>query len=222
MEVIFNLTKDHTAVKENPMFTQASKDDGFHDKLRTVQVLTEYGICYMTNSLFTMHLNAIDQIRGIYNPNLTVPERNLNLKSSFFDDDVGFLSNFLPIAVNVHIHGFGEVMNPVKSHGFQRRITKSYFLGSIELISEKGLKEGTSIRQRNCRYPEENNLEYYPVYTETLCLQECRLNLVHRLCGCIPHFYPKSLTNKASNKKICSYNDLKSCFSNTSMIGEFS
>ncbi|KAL5280679.1 hypothetical protein ACFFRR_004600 [Megaselia abdita] len=212
MELIFNLTKDYTTLKETPINTETSKEQYSVEKLRTVPILTEHGICYMTNSMFTIHLNAFDMIHGIYKPNYSIEEKNVLVKSAFFDDDVGFLSSNMPGSVNVHIHGFGEVMNPVKSHGFQSQITKTYSFGSIELVSENGLKEGSSVRQRNCRYPQENNLEYYPVYTETLCLQECRLKLVHRLCDCIPHFYPKSLKKDGLKRKICSYNELKDCF----------
>lgn len=221
MEVIYNLTKDYTTLKENELITETSTEEEYRVNLTTFPVLTEYGICYMTNSKFTVHLNAHDMIHGLYRPNHTVAEKYLIVQSAFFDEDVGFISRNIPTSINVHLHGFGEVMNPVKSQGFQKNIRKTFSLGSIELVSEKGLKEGSLIRQRNCRYPEENYLEYYPVYTETLCLQECRLNLVHKLCGCIPHFYPRNLKKKNSNKRICHYKELKDCLEYNGRIGEF-
>lgn len=48
----------------------------------------------------------------------------------------------------------------------------------------------TSIAQRRCRFKSESNLTHFPIYTRGLFMQECRLELVYELCGCIPHFYP--------------------------------
>lgn len=48
----------------------------------------------------------------------------------------------------------------------------------------------TSILQRRCRFNSETNLKHFQIYTEQLCIQECRLELVYKHCGCIPHFYP--------------------------------
>lgn len=220
MQVIYNLTTDYTKLKKDPLVTMTAIKQGFDVNLTTVPVLTEYGICYMTNNMFTKHLNAHDMIHGIYKPNLSIPDHLLTTSSAFFDDDAGYIAQNIPSSINSYIHGFGEVMNPTKSHGFQNNVTNTFFMGSIELVSEKGLKEGSSVRQRNCRYPEESNLEYYPVYTETLCQQECRLNLVNSLCNCIPHFYPKSLRNTDSNKRICHYNELKACLKDRRRVGE--
>lgn len=49
---------------------------------------------------------------------------------------------------------------------------------------------GASVDQRKCRFQHESNLTHFPVYTRNICIQECRLNLVYKLCKCIPHFYP--------------------------------
>lgn len=221
MNVIYSLTKDYLTLREKPLITEISANEGNRVLLKMVPVLTEYGICYMTNSQFSIHLNAFDMIHGIYQPNFSLTEEEIMVKSTFFDDDVGVNTRNMPYSVNVHVHGFGEVMNPVKSHGYQSNVTKTFSFGSFELVSEKGLKDGSSVRQRNCRYPDENYLEYYPVYTETLCLQECRLNLVHRLCNCIPHFYPKNLKYENSNKRICHYKELQSCLKDAGRVGGF-
>lgn len=70
-----------------------------------------------------------------------------------------------------------------------------------------------SISQRGCRYRYENNLDNYPVFTKGMCQQECRLNLVHKLCGCVPHFYP----NRGANRKVvCHYRQLMTCVANYS------
>lgn len=66
----------------------------------------------------------------------------------------------------------------------------------------------TTVRQRHCRFVTESNLTHFKIYSRGLCMQECRLNLVYRLCGCIPHFYPNQscLFNSISTFAFCSNN----------------
>lgn len=57
-------------------------------------------------------------------------------------------------------------------------------------ISQCHHHRDTGVSQRHCRFNSESNLTHFSIYTRGLCLQECRLKLVYKLCGCIPHFYP--------------------------------
>lgn len=72
-----------------------------------------------------------------------------------------------------------------------------------------------SIGQRGCRFRDESDLLHFPVYTKGLCQQQCRLDMVQRLCGCIPHFYPNRIENP---KTVCDYKQLMNCVANYSGI----
>lgn len=85
------------------------------------------------------------------------------------------------------------------------------------------------MERRHCRFNSESNLTHYQIYTRGLCLQECRLNLVHKLCHCIPHFYPNRsmiatilayamthiililLFSVHKPKRVCHYQELIDC-----------
>lgn len=66
---------------------------------------------------------------------------------------------------------------------------------SVEVLASEDFQKSTTIAQRGCRFLSESNLTYFDVYTKGLCLQECRINLAYKFCGCIPHFYPNRGTN---------------------------
>ncbi|XP_031616801.1 uncharacterized protein LOC116336800 [Contarinia nasturtii] len=87
-----------------------------------------------------------------------------------------------------------------------------YVLYLIDVLNEYVLlkiNRSTKIAQRHCRFNSESNLTHYTIYTEQLCVQECRLELVYSLCGCIPHFYPNRLLNP---KPVCSWKILIPCY----------
>ena len=42
---------------------------------------------------------------------------------------------------------------------------------------------------RKCRYPNENNLEYFDDYTPSYCRMNCRIRSALELCNCKPFFY---------------------------------
>ncbi|XP_021942802.1 pickpocket protein 28-like isoform X2 [Zootermopsis nevadensis] len=52
--------------------------------------------------------------------------------------------------------------------------------------------QALSIKQRKCRFPDENDLRTSPVYTFNFCRMECRRRIAWRKCKCIPHFYRKT------------------------------
>lgn len=139
----------------------------------------------------------------------------------------GSTNNFLYFTCSSH-----EIL---VDKNFQRYIFHIYSAKFILLIMQcKSICldfSDTSIDQRHCRFPSESNLKHYPVYTRGLCIQECRLELVYKTCGCIPHFYPNrsehhlhesdieylfnnpkfSFYTVINSKPVCSYKKLKEC-----------
>lgn len=45
-----------------------------------------------------------------------------------------------------------------------------------------------SPKKRNCLYPKEKHLDFFPEYSETSCVLECAWSRAARECGCVPWF----------------------------------
>uniref|UniRef100_A0A182ILU4 Amiloride-sensitive sodium channel n=1 Tax=Anopheles atroparvus TaxID=41427 RepID=A0A182ILU4_ANOAO len=166
MTLIYNLTRDLTRIDDTELRVRTQSNLEF---LRTYQTLTEYGICYTTNSFISSNLTA----RLIFYHS---PYETLNI------------AKFQPLTTEAH----------------------EYETFSIEIVTTKDFKADTTISQRGCRFTYESNLTHYSIYTKDICLQECRIQLAYKLCGCIPHFYPNPAG--PNSKKVCHYKQLMKCF----------
>lgn len=111
----------------------------------------------------------------------------MNIHSPFETFDIGRKSFYADYAIQYHCYGT-EI---TADKNFQE-----YFLFQTKYQSEIYINENsfffrsTRVSQRHCRFNDESNLTHYDIYTQGLCIQECRINLVFSLCQCIPHFYP--------------------------------
>lgn len=47
----------------------------------------------------------------------------------------------------------------------------------------------TEISERNCVFTWEKSLKYFANYSYDNCLTECRLDIIKKLCGCVPFIY---------------------------------
>ncbi|ALC39281.1 ppk10 [Drosophila busckii] len=209
MELIYNLTFDGTY---EPIERQRihCTDGQIHIGVR--QVLTEYGICYLSNSYLSEEYSSRYFIFGLY------PEYNKYLHANrfvqvkigtFFEKDVGFtIMGFDTEAIDTYMHSPFEVMKVDNNFGYTVEGT-SYEPESEEITADANLEKEASISQRKCRFYHESNLTHFPIYTRNICQQECRLNLAYKICRCIPHFYPNNIRNP---KPVCNYRVLKSCF----------
>lgn len=45
------------------------------------------------------------------------------------------------------------------------------------------------IHQRDCAFPGEVPLKYFPQYSDTNCYTECNIQKAKLECGCVPYFY---------------------------------
>ncbi|PSN55529.1 hypothetical protein C0J52_18015 [Blattella germanica] len=50
--------------------------------------------------------------------------------------------------------------------------------------------EEVSIDKRQCRFPDENNLKVYPIYSPAGCIVNCRKDLQLKYCNCTSYFMP--------------------------------
>lgn len=98
------------------------------------------------------------------------------------------------IRLNSHVRQRRLLLKMIcKGTGFLPKIFTIYCSPIFRVPNDNSIQifyRRTSISQRQCRFNSESNLTHYPIYTRGLCLQECRLNMVYKQCGCIPHFYP--------------------------------
>ncbi|KAJ0175159.1 hypothetical protein K1T71_009300 [Dendrolimus kikuchii] len=61
-----------------------------------------------------------------------------------------------------------------------------------------------SINLRKCRFHYERYYQRYPFYTYNVCLLECRIKMILKLCGCVPHFY-----KPLAHDRICNLDELR-------------
>ncbi|XP_037959283.1 uncharacterized protein LOC119688687 [Teleopsis dalmanni] len=211
MELIYNLTVDNTFQNISDMKhiysrIYGSSGDGF---LHSRQILTEYGLCYNLNTLLDTSYSATYFIFGKHPE---VPKKGRNFLSSkwgnYFEEEMIYnFEGFISTPIDTFIHSPFEVMQVDHNMGYTLD-PMTYEVECLEIITEVGFKTGASISQRQCRFLHESNLTHFPIYTKNLCLQECRLNLIYKLCKCIPHFYPNRVSNP---KPVCDYRTLREC-----------
>lgn len=92
----------------------------------------------------------------------------------------------------VYIHGAEEIIDIgtelVMTNSEDGTFIQVYLSVSSSLFTSDAAKK-LNVQQRNCRLINESNLKHSPVYSYTLCRNECRIQLSLKICKCIPHFY---------------------------------
>uniref|UniRef100_A0A182WGM4 Sodium channel protein Nach n=1 Tax=Anopheles minimus TaxID=112268 RepID=A0A182WGM4_9DIPT len=209
MNIIYNLTRDLTRLADTELRVRTQSNLEF---LRTYQTLTEYGICYTTNSFVSSNLTASLLLTGKQSPlddfYLSRVVHNVRY-GNLFDGDITYSFIGFEPPITIFYHSPYETLNIAKYQPLTNE-AHEYETFSIEIVTTKDFKEDTTISQRGCRFHYESNLTHYSIYTKGICLQECRIQLADKLCGCIPHFYPNPDGPRA--KKVCHYRQLMKCF----------
>uniref|UniRef100_A0A182NBU8 Sodium channel protein Nach n=1 Tax=Anopheles dirus TaxID=7168 RepID=A0A182NBU8_9DIPT len=209
MQVIYNLTRDLSRLDDTELRVRTQSNLEY---LRTYQTLTEYGICYTTNSFISSNLTASLLLTGrqpppddFYSTRVVHNVRYGNL----FDGDITYSFIGFEPPISIFYHSPYETLNIAKYQPLTNE-AHEYETFSIEIVTTKDFKEDTTISQRGCRFHYESNLTHYSIYTKGICLQECRIQLAYKLCQCIPHFYPNPEGPRA--KTVCHYKQLMKCF----------
>ncbi|KAI9583924.1 hypothetical protein GQX74_010259 [Glossina fuscipes] len=212
MQLIYNLTGDNTLrfVADIPSFMDKIHTISGEFIIGTRQILTEYGLCYMTNSMLSDKYSSRYMVEGkLPDKDIQTSPSHISVKKcSYFENDVNYnVLGFDMSPINVFLHSPFDVMKADQNLGYtgeslQLRVT------SMEIVTEDKFEFGADIKRRKCRFQHESNLTHFPIFTRNLCQQECRLSLVFKVCKCIPHFYAKSVSHP---KPVCDYKTLKNC-----------
>jgi acid-sensing ion channel, other len=187
MMLIYNLTEDLT--KRGTSLDDNVRSVSGEKFLYVFQVLTENGICYSTTNHVARSISTASLLQG-KDP---FPDKNDSItevrKVNIFEGDVNV--NFLGFSTDVqsYFHSSYEILNVARGLGWTNE-SYDFDVQAVDIITSDQFRDTTFISQRGCRFPSESNLTHYKYYSKQLCFSECRLNLVMKHCGCIPHFYP--------------------------------
>jgi len=66
------------------------------------------------------------------------------------------------------------------------------FYIKINEISNEDEVRSVDISKRSCRFYDENYMDFYPVYSTSACLINCRKELQLKLCNCTSYFMPNA------------------------------
>ncbi|XP_052742628.1 uncharacterized protein LOC112055791 [Bicyclus anynana] len=168
---------------------------------RTISIdisMNEIGICHVINS----NVAAFDEP---YSWNADFATKNYvkkNMELSIFEVDLfTLITDYAPV-YKVYIHGPDEV--PLTGSSFNYDVEGFMSFGlSVRSTRISDELRYQSLRLRKCRFTHEPISERYPVYSYNHCILECRIKMILRLCGCVPHFY-----KPLDNERVCYISEL--------------
>ncbi|XP_069360491.1 sodium channel protein Nach-like [Maniola hyperantus] len=163
--------------------------------------MTEMGMCHVINSNVAIFDNPHNWNSAAIAAETYVKK---NIELSIFEADFFTLITNYESVYKVFIHGPDEVT----------MTTGSSFIFDVEGFISFGLSvwstriseelRNKSLRLRKCRFTHEPISKRYPVYSFNHCILECRIKMILRICGCIPHFY-----KPLNNERVCYISELK-------------
>ncbi|XP_039758847.1 sodium channel protein Nach-like [Pararge aegeria] len=163
--------------------------------------MTEMGMCHVINSNVAIFDRPFNWNR-VNTTADTYVKKNMDI-SIFEADFVTIITDYASI-YKVFIHDPDEVtMTTGSSFTFDVEGVVSFGLSvwSTRISEELRYK---SLRIRKCRFNHEPISKRYPVYSFNHCILECRIKMILRICGCVPHFY-----KPLSYERICNIPELK-------------
>ncbi|XP_013140291.1 PREDICTED: uncharacterized protein LOC106104709 [Papilio polytes] len=181
-------------------FDKHALTTNFNYSLYIQSAMTEFGMCHVINS----NVAVFDDPLKWRSDNVNYVKTNVEL--SAFDAD--FYADVIndDVVSHIYVHSPNEPMistfpsYTVDSDGF---MTYGFQIWSTKISKEL---RSASIQVRQCRFLDEPISTRYPVYSYNNCLLECRIQLIKKLCGCVPHFYKIT-----GNERTCKLSEL-TCF----------
>ncbi|XP_021937646.1 sodium channel protein Nach-like [Zootermopsis nevadensis] len=155
---------------------------------------TELGVCYSINNLQTK--------------NRSDPETFIDLKSNR-STGPGILRLDLKTTAKVYIHSRTDVPNlnteqtDVIALESKPKSQDEVFLVVHDTENEEGVRH-VGAERRKCNFPWEGRPEYYPQYSYSACIVECRRRTEMALCNCTRHLLPPA----GKTGKACDINNI--------------
>ncbi|XP_061379611.1 uncharacterized protein LOC116768211 [Danaus plexippus] len=178
---------------ENNVFTTNNKW-----LLSIEPAMTEMGMCYVINS----NVAVYDVPRKTNAPVPEYVKKNIDL--SLYDIDFFTVFTNYKDIYKVFIHSPDDIsMTTTSSFLFDVEGAMSFGL-SVQTTRISDELRYTSLQLRKCRFTNEPISKRYPIYSHSHCIMECRIKMIQRLCGCVPHFY-----RTLDNERICYINELQ-------------
>ncbi|CAH2087093.1 unnamed protein product [Euphydryas editha] len=164
--------------------------------------MTEMGMCHVINSNVAIYDRPHSWITGT-TANVTTYIKN-NIELSVFEADfVTEIRNYSNV-FKVFIHSPEEVTTSItSSFGFEVEGIITFGLSVWSSRISDALRY-TPRFLRKCRFSHEPISNRYPIYSYGHCILECRIKMIQKLCGCVPHFY-----KPLSHERICYVSELQ-------------
>ncbi|XP_059055766.1 sodium channel protein Nach-like [Achroia grisella] len=159
--------------------------------------MTEMGICHVINSNVAVFDNPL-----LRKNNLEYVKKNIDL--SIYDRDFFIQISDYANVYKVYIHHPDEIATSTTPSYIVNNEGFTYFGVQVRSTRASSKLRDIPLSYRNCRFFDEPVGERYPVYSYNHCMLECRIQMIIKLCGCVPHFY-----KYMDNEKICELSDLK-------------
>ncbi|KAF6200687.1 hypothetical protein GE061_005131 [Apolygus lucorum] len=150
----------------------------FNCCLHFLPVKTEIGTCFSLNSKHTTPIEGVEELHLISNKQ-TGPGK---IELSVFE------------AIKLFVHSPEDVPN--LNHPQEEKVILNWgvvfdmVLHVVEIENDPSLNE-VSVRQRNCRFPDENILQTHNYYSYSACVVDCRIKFGIKMCNCTHHHMPE-------------------------------
>ncbi|XP_065086707.1 sodium channel protein Nach-like [Ochlerotatus camptorhynchus] len=165
----------------NQIHVNVTLSNGMEAKFH--RIISELGVCYTFNSAILRYLSVGTNVSNNSSQEL--------VEISIIERETTAALNNLSCNGNIFYHGPFEVPTflkklvvPSSASAFVKMSFKPVIIMADATI------ENLYVKQRNCRYPHESNLQLFPeIYSYSLCSLECKLTQFLETCGCVPHLY---------------------------------
>ncbi|KAE8738754.1 hypothetical protein FOCC_FOCC015764 [Frankliniella occidentalis] len=147
-------------------------------------IFTEHGFCYTFNLRFNETEWPYDYNRRPVFTKEFIQETDMTWSMAVDTND----AQNNTISVYIGSNDDLPTLDMAPQHVWNRRIARLSFDAKETYTTDSARQ--LSIRQRRCVFEDEIALVTDTIYTFTACMRQCRMELAHALCGCIPPFYP--------------------------------
>ncbi|XP_026741058.1 uncharacterized protein LOC113503361 isoform X2 [Trichoplusia ni] len=165
--------------------------------------MTEMGMCHVLNS----NVAVFDDPTKWSDSTVAYAKKNIELSLH----DIDYFVQIVNYAEAYKVYTLSPdevILSGAASLTFD---TEGFLSFGVQITSTRASEDIKYIplHLRKCRqgFYYETTSKRYSIYSYNRCLLECRINMILKLCGCIPHFY-----KPLDSERICSLAELECVF----------